>query len=1644
MPGLDGDLSFLDPANIGVAEKMEISLDVFVVHVTTPNAKVSSRNSGTTTQSSSPGQNQAQNIQINGTSNTEMSSATSSNSPSSTKTNGFSSHRSHEKNSQEATLPAKNHGPHSSSISKNNATKVKSSPPTKTSTKPKRKAAINKASQGSSPSKITVSRVIATMPKTNDNRNTQDTIAQPQVTSSSTAATSKNATSIAISSTVPKLQLNSVESPLPQQSAVTQVAQPVHSVLSRDQPQQKETKVQYIYKQGGQTVIIDYPMAEDTIARLKPVPIIQQQSKQPNQQIRLPIVLSNSTGVGSPQKMITQRISTATSVGNQNATTAIVLPSTPPKIILSSAQSPSVDTLANSLISQIQTPINPEKTNQNQSPRVAPQQSSLSQAHSASSLPKFQFAFGNSGATRRVSTGAVGGQQQDLTPKAQLSKGKTEGTNVVGNSPQNVSINGGGQQFVMKQVTLPLASGAGHSPQILGTQGHIIQLQKSPSSDLIPGKLILTQASPQAAAQIKQQINPQQRCIVQPGGTGVSVGGVTISKPQPTQINAIIQKLTPVTTVQQQLASRGKLTQAMLPQVGSTIPLLSQGSLTSPQSSSSAPATPTSSLSSGSSNQVDLIRQLNMARAQGLVVLQQWGDKQVLVHKATGRWIMRQGNRLVTVPPQALGITPSGISSGGNLNPLQKQIGTVVASGSPTKQWIQANIAGMGVTTAQGSPTILQTGMSSKPGSQLLARLTSGSPLEKQESIQVNLSNSKPSMSSSTMEQLAEFDSILESKFKSLSPSPALPSTIQDDKEENSSNIKEATTPVKIEGNNQNIAQSPSRASSASAPGPTFVILQPTNKMAMASSTSVIVTSASSTSSQKLNKTQSIGKITIESAHSQNVDKMPSSASSTSSRGSSSNRSPSPSPITTVNKNSNGIRLLSTSAPSSPAKYTIATPPMAPNPTCSSASASPASSTSSVASSFIKPPPKPQEDPDTLKRIQQILDDYNEQIRNSPDLQNRPAPRRRTNGVPSTTSSSVISYSTTTSNNTSSPVMSPISSSAMNGNNITTLAKKKRNVLGSGSKSDLDSSETPSILQLASASAVEPSHILGTPKSVAKTISATEAHNSLTPSPVAPPPNLKPVVRQIMVPPSLAASLQASGRQLMVVTGPGGKKMVALKPLIIPQGNGVSNNGNSPIRIQAPSHSSSKSSSSSITVGPPGASVAIEADDYHHGSSTEDDEEAGGNGISVNLGRPSQSDSPCSGISSQSIALTSSNQHSGASGSPMSSNNQSLPASPIDTKASDSTSLTSKLDTDHLPSSPSMGAIGLEMPLDTQSMGIPIEMTPGQIMEAEMSASGSFLDDVVEATATSNVLNMNEFFSTRPHSSPQHLLRSSRSSLGGSEHDTLSHAEQETLPENVFNPDFLSDTNTPSPKLTDAHHDAKSSTLNMMNEIESEIHPTKKNVEADEFSLDDIVSSIGDPSDAYEDHGLDNCLNDQASSEIDNNEHRKIERLKKKNEDKPGNYNNNQMQKQHEEGKAVKVSTRQRKRNLSPTIANNESGIDTSNASFVNTSSLPKRTRLQRQGEEMQQQPTVVSSSVRTRQQRNSVGKNKSKSDLNEEKADETHTKSSYDQGEEDEYSSFLNDDIQTAASHISLRSTPFSGITTTGLSHVVGGDFNL
>ena len=211
------------------------------------------------------------------------------------------------------------------------------------------------------------------------------------------------------------------------------------------------------------------------------------------------------------------------------------------------------------------------------------------------------------------------------------------------------------------------------------------------------------------------------------------------------------------------------------------------------------PTTPVTEAEAGTKTEnspADLIRQLNLARAQGLVILQQWGDKQVLVHKATGRWIMRQGSRLVTVPPQALGINVTEGGSGGTSN---------------------------------------------------------------------------PDISSRTMEQLAEFDSILESKFKM----------------ENGEMRNGGVVVVSGSGNTKQVIQLPTTP---------------------------------------LKKELVLG-----------VDGMKSNQTSP-----------------------------------------IKSPPALPNPSATY--------------------PKPQEDPETMKRIQAILDDYNDQMRNSPDLHNRPAPRRRTNG----------------------------------------------------------------------------------------------------------------------------------------------------------------------------------------------------------------------------------------------------------------------------------------------------------------------------------------------------------------------------------------------------------------------------------------------------------------------------------------------------------------------------------------------------------------------------------------------------------------------------------------------------------------------
>lgn len=70
------------------------------------------------------------------------------------------------------------------------------------------------------------------------------------------------------------------------------------------------------------------------------------------------------------------------------------------------------------------------------------------------------------------------------------------------------------------------------------------------------------------------------------------------------------------------------------------------------------------------------------------------------------------------------------------------------------------------------------------------------------------------------------------------------------------------------------------------------------------------------------------------------------------------------------------------------------------SPTTTAGSAA-AAATAAAAAATNKPPQKAHDDEHTVLRVQAILEEYKEQLRNSPDLQNKPAPRRRSNPLPS-------------------------------------------------------------------------------------------------------------------------------------------------------------------------------------------------------------------------------------------------------------------------------------------------------------------------------------------------------------------------------------------------------------------------------------------------------------------------------------------------------------------------------------------------------------------------------------------------------------------------------------------------------------------
>ena len=156
---------------------------------------------------------------------------------------------------------------------------------------------------------------------------------------------------------------------------------------------------------------------------------------------------------------------------------------------------------------------------------------------------------------------------------------------------------------------------------------------------------------------------------------------------------------------------------------------------------------------------------------------------------------MRQGNRLVTVPPQALGIT------------------STTSAATPA-----ATTSVMTLSTN----TVGQTSIKQEPQQTVAVR----------------------SMSSSTMEQLAEFDSILESKFKS-SPSPTPEPAPSPSPSSSSSGI---TTSATAASSSTSVITSSTGAGSSLVnktknSGPTFVIITPST-----SNTSGTVTTSFNTS----------------------------------------------------------------------------------------------------------------------------------------------------------------------------------------------------------------------------------------------------------------------------------------------------------------------------------------------------------------------------------------------------------------------------------------------------------------------------------------------------------------------------------------------------------------------------------------------------------------------------------------------------------------------------------------------------------------------------------------------------------------------------------------------------------------------------
>lgn len=231
-------------------------------------------------------------------------------------------------------------------------------------------------------------------------------------------------------------------------------------------------------------------------------------------------------------------------------------------------------------------------------------------------------------------------------------------------------------------------------------------------------------------------------------------------------------------------------------------------------------------------------------------------------------------------------------------------------------------------------------------------------------------------VSSTTLEQLREFESVLEQ-------------------------VKERST---IQPQNQNTTTTTVQTQTQTAPSPQLSQTKPTQQASVSTLTQQLLIPTQSANSSKFSNGNTV---TFPDSFSQKVSLAYVNQTSTPPKVTNSTPvvvvtsycQPAASPALSVTSQSSSSPCV-TPAPAPTPIPSGKTPPTA-SPKSSKKSAPKTVKTSATntakASPIPKPQQKPQEDEKTAQRIYAILTQYAEQLRNSPDLNNKPAPRRRSN-----------------------------------------------------------------------------------------------------------------------------------------------------------------------------------------------------------------------------------------------------------------------------------------------------------------------------------------------------------------------------------------------------------------------------------------------------------------------------------------------------------------------------------------------------------------------------------------------------------------------------------------------------------------------